>query len=60
MASTDSTDVRISVRNLWKVFGHDANDLLDQEWAQEASKKEIQERTGNVIAMRDILFLTST
>ena len=56
MASNGSTDVRISVRNLWKVFGPQEASILDQEWAQQASRRELQERTGHVIAIKNISF----
>ena len=56
MAETDSRDVRISVRNLWKVFGPRASTVLSEEWVPDASRREVQERTGHVIGIRDVSF----
>jgi len=56
VSSNDSRDVRVSVRNLWKIFGPDAATILDQEWAREATRRELQERTGHVIAIKDVSF----
>ncbi len=57
MASQQShDDVRISVRNLWKIFGPQAASILEQEWTYGASRKEVQERTGHVIAVKDVSF----
>ena len=56
MLSECPRDVRISVRNLWKVFGPNANSLLNQTWTKQASQKDIQERTGHVVAVKDVSF----
>ena len=56
MAQTTSQDVRISVRNLWKVFGPRASSILSEEWVQEASRREVQERTGHVIGVKRVSF----
>ena len=56
MTTSDAPATRISVRGLWKVFGPQANSLLNQEEVRAASKKELQERTGHVIAIKDISF----
>ncbi len=56
MTIQKSRDVRISVRNLWKIFGPQSHSILEQEWVTSASRKEIQERTGHVIAVRDVSF----
>ena len=56
MAQTTSRDVRISVRNLWKVYGPHASSLLSEEWVHEASRREVQERTGHVIGVRNVSF----
>ena len=47
---------RISVRNLWKIFGPNAVTLREEEWVQTASQREVQERTSHVIAMKDLSF----
>ena len=56
MAVEQSQDVRISVRNLWKVFGPHAARIVDEERVQQNSKGEILESTGHVIAIKDISF----
>ena len=58
MTENSSGVYRLSVRNLWKVFGPDGNRLLNRDdgWAQTASRAEVQEKTGHVIAVRDVSF----
>ena len=56
MDRQNSGSARIRVRNLWKVFGPKPNFVLQQSWTKEASKKELQERTGHVIAMKNVSF----
>lgn len=56
MAQTNSRDVRISVRNLWKVFGPHPSSLLNKDWVHNASRREVQDQTGHVIALKDISF----
>ena len=47
---------RISVRNLWKIFGPNAVTLRNEEWVQTASQREVQEQTSHVIAMKNLSF----
>ena len=56
MAETDTQEVRISVRDLWKVFGPNASSLLNEDWVREASRREVLERTGHVIGIKDVSF----
>ena len=56
MVATDLGTSRVSVRGLWKVFGPDAARIVDEERVQQNSKGEILERTGHVIAIKDISF----
>ena len=56
MAQTNSRGVRISVRNLWKVFGPHPSSIPNEDWVHEASRREVQDRTGHVIALKDISF----
>ena len=56
MAATDSSEVRISVRDLWKIFGPRGDSLMKEGWVQGASRREVQERTGHVVAMKDVSF----
>lgn len=53
-----TNDIRVSVRNLWKVFGPRGNQVLEADggWAQRASRAEVQEKTGHVIGVRDVSF----
>lgn len=48
--------VRLAVQNLWKIFGPDEATLLAQAWAHDATRAQVQQRTGNVIAVRDVSF----
>lgn len=45
----------ISVRNLWKVFGPNADGLIDSADA-DLSRAELRNKTGNTIAVRDVSF----
>ncbi|MFW5693798.1 MAG: quaternary amine ABC transporter ATP-binding protein [Alkalispirochaeta sp.] len=45
----------VDVRNVWKVFGKDPGRILKPE-LRHLSKEEILQRTGSVLAMRDISF----
>ena len=56
MTTLSSPDTRISVRGLWKVFGPRTASLLKEEEFRRASKKDLQERTGHVMAVKDISF----
>ena len=47
------TDPMISVRGLWKVYGHRAERIVGSPDA-ELSRAELEARTGCVVAMRDI------
>ena len=50
--TTETGDI-LSIQGLWKVFGAGAEDLLEQE-VRFADKEEILEKTGCVLALRDI------
>ena len=54
MAVESGPDIRISVHNLWKLFGKDDKALLQEGWVKTASKAEIQEKTGHVVAIKDV------
>ena len=47
--------VRISVKNLWHIFGPNPRRILQPEW-QDKSRTEIQETTGSVVALKDVTF----
>lgn len=53
--SLNSHSTQIEVRNLWKVFGKRPMDALQDEYAS-ASRAEIQEELGLVVALRDVSF----
>lgn len=46
---------KLAVTNLWKVFGTHPGQILEPEW-RDKSRKEIQDETGQVIALRDVTF----
>ena len=48
-------NVRISVKNLWHIFGPNPRRILQPEW-QDKSRTEIQEATGCVVALKDVTF----
>ena len=54
MAVESGPDIRISVHNLWKLFGKDDNALLQEVGVKTASKAEIQEKTGHGVAIKDV------
>jgi glycine betaine/proline transport system ATP-binding protein len=60
MSQNNPQDIRVRVRGLWKVFGPDERMLLNEDWVQKATKTEVQERTGHVIAVRDVSFHVRT
>ena len=51
--SAGETEKFIQVKNLWKVFGRDAKRVLSPRM-KNLSKEKIQEKTGCVVAMRNI------
>lgn len=50
-----SSEVALSVRNLWKIFGPRADKIIDTPDAR-LSRKELQEKTGHVVGIRDVSF----
>ena len=56
MRTTGSRNsVKIVCRNLWKIFGPDP-ERLRPELDASADRDEVQERTGHVIAVKDVSF----
>ena len=51
----NSDTIQIDVRNLWKVFGNNPTLVFQDEYAS-ASRAEIQEELGQVVALRDVSF----
>ena len=47
--------IQIDVRNLWKVFGDNPRLVFQDKYAS-ASRAEIQEELGQVVALRDVSF----
>ena len=47
--------IQIDVRNLWKVFGNNPKLVFQDKYAS-ASRAEIQEELGQVVALRDVSF----
>jgi glycine betaine/proline transport system ATP-binding protein len=57
-ASTNGTgdrDVALHVDGLWKIFGPRADKIMKSPDAQ-LSRKELQEKTGHVVGIRDVSF----
>ncbi len=48
--------VCVEVKNLWKVFGSGARDIVSDPLVRTASKEEILKTTGCVVALRDVSF----
>ena len=55
MASSSSTQPRLSVRGLWKLFGSNAPSELSERITNK-SKAELREQEGLVLALRDVGF----
>jgi glycine betaine/proline transport system ATP-binding protein len=53
---TDGTGSALEVDGLWKIFGPRADKLLQSEDAKTLSRKELQEKTGHVVGLRDVSF----
>jgi glycine betaine/proline transport system ATP-binding protein len=53
--SSENNETCLEVRNLWKIFGPKAEDLLNSD-VPISSKTETLEKTGCVLAVRDISF----
>src|SRR6476469_7088639 len=51
----DSADWAVQVEGLWKIFGPQAAKIMQSEDAQ-LSRKELQEKTGHVVGIRDVSF----
>jgi len=54
-AVSQNDEVCIEVSGLWKVFGHNAEEIINSE-KRTATKEAILEETGCVVAVRDISF----
>ncbi|SIO85803.1 glycine betaine/L-proline ABC transporter ATP-binding protein [Nocardiopsis sp. JB363] len=53
--AADATDVTFSVRNLWKIFGKNADKVIGTE-LERADRDRIKEETGCTVAVRDVSF----
>jgi glycine betaine/proline transport system ATP-binding protein len=56
--TTDGAEPAVRVDSLWKIFGSRADKIIGTEDAQ-LSRKELQEKTGCVTAVRDVSFEVS-
>ena len=52
----NGAEVVIEVKNLWKIFGGNPGRVLKDPELRAASCQVIQEKTGNVVALRDVSF----
>jgi len=48
-------EVSITVSGLWKIFGHDVEQILNSDM-RSATREAIHEQTGAVVAVRDVSF----
>lgn len=48
-------DVAVRVEGLWKVFGRNADRVLTSD-LRDLSKSDLQAKTGNIVALRDVSF----
>ncbi|WP_067602208.1 quaternary amine ABC transporter ATP-binding protein [Nocardiopsis listeri] len=51
----DATDVTFSVRNLWKIFGKNADKVIGTD-LERADRDRVKEETGCTVAVRDVSF----
>jgi len=51
-----ASSVVISCKNLWKIFGPNAAGVIDDAANGTATKQELLEQTGHVIAVKDVSF----
>ena len=54
-ARASGGDVAVQVEGLWKIFGRNADHVLSSDLRQ-LSKTELQAKTGNIVALRDVSF----
>lgn len=54
-SNADATDVTFSVRNLWKIFGKNADKVIGTE-LESADRDRIKDETGCTVAVRDVSF----
>jgi glycine betaine/proline transport system ATP-binding protein len=56
--ATESSDTgsALEVEGLWKIFGPRADKVMQSEDAKTLSRKELQEKTGHVVGLRDVSF----
>ena len=54
----DATEAALRVEGLWKIFGPNGKKILASEDSK-LSRKELQEKTGHVVGIRDVSFEVS-
>ena len=54
-AGPDDTESAVKVEGLWKIFGPHAAKIMQSEDAT-LSRKDLQEKTGHVVGIRDVSF----
>src|ERR687893_201370 len=54
-AKATAGDAALSVRNLWKIFGRGADDIIGTPNA-DLSRAELKEKTGCVVGVKDVSF----
>jgi len=58
MSETESSRVKISCQNLWKIFGPDPQHAINLA-TDGMTKEKLLEETGHVIAVKDVSFEVS-
>ena len=54
-AERNGSDTAVKVEGLWKIFGPRADKIMQSDDAK-LSRKELQEKTGHVVGIRDVSF----
>jgi glycine betaine/proline transport system ATP-binding protein len=54
-ATTIESDAALKVEGLWKIFGNNADKIIGTPDA-DLSRKDLQEKTGHVVGVRDVSF----
>lgn len=55
MSEAETSRVKVSCRNVWKIFGPDPQNTLNLI-QNGITREEILEQTGHIVAVRDVSF----
>ena len=56
VAGSDSAEAAVKVEGLWKIFGRPARTRSCRARTRSSPRKELQEKTGHVVGIRDVSF----